>query len=109
MQHSDLLKLIEQQCKSFELDDQKIVAALSGKRPQPQVRKTTDREINTTVNTELTAHQEEALQTLLSGQNVFLTGKAGTGKSFLTRVFIDKCRNAKKNIIVCAPTGIAGN
>lgn len=39
--------------------------------------------------------------------NIFLTGKGGTGKSFLTRYIIDRCKNAGKNVLVCAPTGVA--
>lgn len=37
-------------------------------------------------------------------QNVFLTGKAGTGKSTLLQYFRDK---TKKSIVVLAPTGVA--
>jgi len=36
--------------------------------------------------------------------NVFITGKAGTGKSTLLQFFRD---NTKKSIAVCAPTGVA--
>ena len=37
-------------------------------------------------------------------KSVFITGRAGTGKSTLLRYF---CENTKKNIVVLAPTGIA--
>ena len=36
--------------------------------------------------------------------NLFITGKAGTGKSFLLEMFV---RAASKNVLVLAPTGIA--
>lgn len=52
-----------------------------------------------------TPSQQKALRLLKDGKNVFLTGKAGTGKSFITREFIKM--NSSKNILICAPTGIA--
>lgn len=53
----------------------------------------------------LTKSQKEAMELLLKGQNVFLTGEAGTGKSFLLNQFVTKVRS--KNILLTAPTGIA--
>jgi ATP-dependent exoDNAse (exonuclease V) alpha subunit len=40
----------------------------------------------------------------LTSESMFLTGKAGTGKSTLLRLFLDK---SKKNVVVLAPTGVA--
>lgn len=37
-------------------------------------------------------------------ENMFITGKAGTGKSYLLRCFLE---HTKKNTVVVAPTGIA--
>ncbi|MFI5426902.1 AAA family ATPase [Aeromicrobium sp. UC242_57] len=42
---------------------------------------------------------------LESGDNLFLTGKAGTGKSTLIRHFLDECGD--RRVLVAAPTGIA--
>lgn len=53
----------------------------------------------------LTASQKEALEALESGENVFLTGEAGTGKSYLLRHFVTKLKD--KNVLLTAPTGIA--
>ncbi len=47
---------------------------------------------------------QEALQRLHHGENVFLTGKAGTGKSTLIREFM---AHTRRNVVVVAPTGIA--
>lgn len=52
----------------------------------------------------VTREFEEALQRLHHGENVFLTGKAGTGKSTLIREFM---AHTRRNVVVVAPTGIA--
>ena len=44
---------------------------------------------------------------LCSGSNVFLTGGAGVGKSFLINKYISDMRAKHKNVLVCAPTGVA--
>lgn len=58
----------------------------------------------TTSNIELTEKFREALNRLEVGENLFLTGKAGTGKSTLIREFIAR---TDRNVVVTAPTGIA--
>ena len=55
----------------------------------------------------LTPSQEKAMDFLSKGENVFLTGEAGTGKSFLLKQFINDMTSKNKNIVVCAPTGVA--
>ena len=53
----------------------------------------------------LSPDQEEILNLLtISKTPIFLTGKAGTGKSLLLQYFRQK---SDKNIVVCAPTGVA--
>lgn len=52
----------------------------------------------------LTKEFREALELLAAGRNLFLTGKAGTGKSTLIRHFM---ANTDRNVVVVAPTGIA--
>lgn len=56
---------------------------------------------------QLTRSQQRAYNTIMAGFNVFLTGHAGTGKSYLTRKVIDDLQNAGKKVAVAAPTGIA--
>ena len=52
-----------------------------------------------------TNDQKHAYRLLESGENVFMTGWAGTGKTYVLKKFIE----AHKEIAVCAPTGIAAN
>lgn len=54
---------------------------------------------------QLTENQQKAYDAMVSGKNVFLTGEAGTGKSFVINAFLEA--NKDKNILVTAPTGIA--
>src|SRR5690625_2337672 len=53
---------------------------------------------------ELTDEFTQALTLLEQGRHLFLTGKAGTGKSTLIRYFLNETR---RNVVVAAPTGIA--
>ncbi len=52
----------------------------------------------------LTEEFERALAILDEGRNLFLTGKAGTGKSTLIRHFMS---TTTRRVVVAAPTGIA--
>lgn len=51
--------------------------------------------------------QERALEILLAGDNVMLTGQAGSGKSYLLKQFIEVARNKRKKVVVTATTGLA--
>jgi ATP-dependent DNA helicase PIF1 len=57
-----------------------------------------------TRNVVLTEEFTKALDLLGGGRHVFLTGKAGTGKSTLIRHFM---ADTDRNVVVVAPTGIA--
>ncbi len=51
--------------------------------------------------------QAKALGILKSGKNVFLTGSAGTGKTFVLNQYIDYLKERKIAVAVTASTGIA--
>lgn len=51
--------------------------------------------------------QEQALKIILRGDNVMLTGPAGSGKSWLMKEFIRKAKGKRKKVVVTATTGLA--
>lgn len=51
--------------------------------------------------------QLRVFQRMTAGENIFLTGNAGTGKSFLVEAFTEWCEENNVNILKAAPTGIA--
>lgn len=55
----------------------------------------------------LTAQQKKAFDDVKKSDNIFITGNAGTGKSFLLRAIRQWCDSNELNTVVCAPTGIA--
>ncbi|MCZ4244935.1 ATP-dependent DNA helicase [Pedobacter punctiformis] len=57
----------------------------------------------------LSTKQSDFLDAVLAGQNVFLTGKAGTGKTFVVKEAMRLMKANGKKIIAIAPTGIAAN
>ncbi len=55
----------------------------------------------------LTKSQKKLLKALRSGRNVFITGEAGSGKSYTLNQYIKEEEEKGKKVIVTAPTGIA--
>ena len=55
----------------------------------------------------LTRSQRAALSKMRAGDNVLVMGNAGCGKSTLVDFFIRECMDEGKQVLACAPTGIA--
>ena len=53
----------------------------------------------------LNEKQKIAMAAMRSGANVFLSGEAGTGKSFVLNQFLAECN--PKETLICAATGVA--
>jgi ATP-dependent exoDNAse (exonuclease V) alpha subunit len=52
--------------------------------------------------------QEEVLSLLNnSSDSLFITGGAGTGKSYVGRKWLSELNEAQKSVCICAPTGVA--
>jgi ATP-dependent DNA helicase PIF1 len=57
-------------------------------------------------NIKFNKNQKLALEAMIAGKNIFLTGPSGTGKSFLINYFKDLVKNSK-NIAITSTTGIS--
>src|SRR5882724_8054618 len=55
----------------------------------------------------LTQKQQDFFDDAMRGENLFLTGKAGTGKSYIVTHVIEALKKAGRHVIAVAPTGIA--
>lgn len=51
--------------------------------------------------------QEQAIQLMKDGKNIFLTGQGGTGKSYAVKQFIMWAKDTKKRISITGSTGMA--
>lgn len=58
---------------------------------------------------EKTYREKQALflEKALDGDNLYLSGKAGTGKTFIVKEYLDQMEAQGKNVVRLAPTGIA--
>lgn len=57
----------------------------------------------------LSESQQKAFDAILDGKNIFITGAAGTGKSYLIEQITEYCNQHGKNLSVTATTGVAAS
>lgn len=55
----------------------------------------------------LNEKQKEFFEMAMEGKNLFITGSAGVGKSYLTNEIVKEFEKNGKRVIVCASTGVA--
>lgn len=60
-----------------------------------------------TDNLTITSEFKAVLNHINEGKSLFLTGKAGTGKSTLLHIIRDNLEAKRRNVVVLAPTGVA--
>lgn len=51
--------------------------------------------------------QQSALDAVMDGRDILLTGGAGVGKSFALTSIMDALADDGRSVLACAPTGIA--
>ena len=56
---------------------------------------------------DLHPEQENIIQTIEAGHNVFYTGSAGTGKSTVLKAMVQRLQKLEKQVDIVAPSGIA--
>jgi len=54
-------------------------------------------------------YNQKALELVEKGENLFITGKAGTGKTTLLKEIVARLKASKKIVAVTAPTGVAAH
>ncbi len=55
----------------------------------------------------LNSQQQHALETVMKGENTFITGPGGTGKTFLIRRIVEECQTKNRKVAITALTGAA--
>ena len=56
---------------------------------------------------QLTSDQEKTIISFKCGNNIFITGPGGAGKSYLIKTIVDDCKKTDRKVQVCAMTGCA--
>ena len=106
-------KKLEKNKKSYKISDSKKnleKALLLTKKIQfGRVCNEDDIMINDSDMESLHPEKKVALQLAIKGFNLFISGGAGTGKSYMVNKLSSILKKNGKNVILCAPTGIAAD
>lgn len=102
------IKIISEKAliQSFELSSTKAIEVLKTKKERFNKQWASAKTVSPSFRG-LTKGQEEAFKLVKSGENVYLAGLGGTGKSYLLEKIIRWARGLDKNVLISAPTGIA--
>lgn len=75
--------------------------------PPPSTSESGTAESGASADSGLTPEQQTVFAAMAAGHNVFLSGGAGTGKTYLLEHFIQYAQGEGKTVLRMAPTGIA--
>lgn len=75
--------------------------------PSPSTSESGAAESGASADSGLTPEQQIVFAAMVDGHNVFLSGGAGTGKTYLLEHFIQYAQGEGKTVLRMAPTGIA--
>lgn len=109
-------KYYESMGESFDYNKFKLIYDEPEPEEEPEIETNpikTVPERNFPVPDGLTQDQETAWHAMCSGSDVFITGGAGTGKSYILKKYIEACNNedsdARYNVLIAASTGAAAH
>lgn len=83
-----------------------LASVFNARRPQPAEQAIRHEKPSGPIDKSCLGYEQSALFDEMENTNrsLFITGRAGTGKSYLLNFFV---RNSHKNVVVVAPTGVA--
>lgn len=92
--------------EEFKYSEESVKKTEESVKTTEEVLKTTE-EVDNEIKTSLSEEQQIALDKFERNENIFLTGPAGTGKSFLINQMVHIARTKGKRIQITAMTGVA--
>ena len=93
-----------------QIIDQTATSSMDGSTESEEADQLGESVSNDILLSDLSPEQQEAAVKALSGMNLFITGSAGTGKSYLLKFIVQESKKKFKDpssVVVTAPTGVA--